>query len=476
MASLRPRLLSLCFKSSPVGHISIAFSRCPVSNHVHRRKGAGENKTANKNKIMKKAIWLSLGVAFMVGGAWIGRAAWRAHKNIVTLDVRNAPLRDVVRKIEWLTWERIDLDKRLDGKITLKLKNVPLAEALDRVAEEAGGRAQTLHAVHRSNYALKRLQTALQNGEKIDSAGWTNLAPRSARAGLMGGLKLDDLLKQGQAQALAGGTSIASGPASVKQNGGDLSGGDIEKVIRQQLSAQGLDKVIPEGALADALKQATAGSNGMAVSTSPKVHTMTLQIGPDGKLENSSGGALSPDMQEQISNAMHQAFGGGGSGLSGTNPPGFARGSVIMSPPIVSVKMSRPDGTLEEVEPGILSPERIVIETALDERFTNDLPTHPTRGAAEQAAGRVKGRCTTLYALAKSNLPVGMGRQLKGLTGKALLSGPGDKLLGPAAMADRLALEMRREKADQYEKLTPEQRAQRARDLRALSGSGHTHP
>jgi len=341
---------------------------------------------------MKRTIWLGLGLAVVVGGAWFGRAAWRAHKNLVSLDVRNMPLREVVRNIEWQTWEKIHLDKRLDGQVTLKLKNTTLAEALDRLAEEVSARAQTLYAVHRSDYALKRLKTALQNGEKIGSVGWTNLAPRQAAGGITGDLpNLDDLLKQGHAQISSGGA--------------------------------------------------------------PGAKTLSLKLGPDGKLTRTDGGKL-----------------------SGTNLPGFARGQVNMSPPIVSVMKAGPDGTLEEVEPGILSPERIVIETVLDEQFANDLPANPTREAAEQAARKAKGRCTTLYALEKSDFPVMFARALKGPPGGVLSSDPDGASLDPAAMADRVVQEMRREKAEQYRKLTPEQRARRARDLRALSGPANTNP
>ncbi|MEJ0088755.1 MAG: hypothetical protein WDM80_03235 [Limisphaerales bacterium] len=367
---------------------------------------------------MKRTALIIVSLALVTGGFWLGRAAWRAHKNIVTLNVRNMPLKDVIGKIEWQTWEKIQVDKHLDGNVTLQLKNVPLAEALDRVAEEAGARAQTLYAVHRSDYALKRLQTALQSGDRIDAGGWTNLAPHSAGTGLLDGLKPDDVRSQGQAHP----------PASE----------DVQKAIQQQLTAQA-------GAMVEALKKAAA--SGTNYAGTHKVRMMTMTLGPDGKLRQSEGGELSPELQAAMANALQKG----------------STGRVVMSSPVVSMTKTGPAGTLEEVEPEILSPERIVIEIALDEQFTNDLPTQPTRTAAEQAARKVKGHCTTLYALEKSDLPAGISRALRGLTGETLLSGSNGMSPNPTALADRLAQAMRREKAEQYEKLTPEQRAQKAR-------------
>jgi hypothetical protein len=59
-------------------------------------------------------------VALIVApSAWFWRAAWRAHAQLVTLQVRNAPLTDVVRKIEHQTWEHIRVDNKLNGLISL---------------------------------------------------------------------------------------------------------------------------------------------------------------------------------------------------------------------------------------------------------------------------------------------------------------------------------------------------------------------
>jgi hypothetical protein len=47
-----------------------------------------------------KYLLLVMGGLLAAGGLWFGRAAWRAHRQLVTLDVRNVPLADVLRKLE----------------------------------------------------------------------------------------------------------------------------------------------------------------------------------------------------------------------------------------------------------------------------------------------------------------------------------------------------------------------------------------
>jgi hypothetical protein len=195
-----------------------------------------------------------------------------------------------------------------------------------------------------------------------------------------------------------------------------------------------------------------------------------------------SGGLDDPNLPPEARAAISNALAGGPIGGSIHAGPGGAvvtHSGTITMPPVVSVRKPGPDGTMESAEPEILSPERIVIETPLEENFTNDVPLNPTREAAERAAHKVKGRCTTLYALGKSDFPGLVIHSLKGLHGGGLSSGLPLDLQGnptnPAAMADRMAQALQREKVEQYQKLTPEQRARRAREMRALSSPVETN-
>jgi len=128
----------------------------------------------------RRHIGIALAAIVAFAGLWFGRLAWRAHHNLVTLHARNMPLADVVRSLEWQTWEKIRYDNRLGAKITLDVKNVPLERVLDMVADKAGARWQKTYAVGASGGAMAKLESVLRGAEKLDAAGWTNLAPQFA--------------------------------------------------------------------------------------------------------------------------------------------------------------------------------------------------------------------------------------------------------------------------------------------------------
>src|SRR5881628_603339 len=109
-----------------------------------------------------KQVAFGIAAVLVVASIWVGRIAWCAHHNLVTLHVRNASLADVARKIERQTWEKIRVDHNLDAKITLDVKNMPLAEVLDLVSDQAGARWGRTYAVYDSDGALRRLESALR--------------------------------------------------------------------------------------------------------------------------------------------------------------------------------------------------------------------------------------------------------------------------------------------------------------------------
>lgn len=136
----------------------------------------------NKNLMPQmKPKYLLLGIAGLVaaGGLWLGRLAWRAHRQLVTLDVHEAPLPQVLRDIERQTWTKIREEAALDtARITLHVEDAPLAQVLSRIAEQAGARWSTLYAVYNSRQSLKALESALSGDGKLGAAGWTTLAPK----------------------------------------------------------------------------------------------------------------------------------------------------------------------------------------------------------------------------------------------------------------------------------------------------------
>jgi hypothetical protein len=122
-------------------------------------------------------IGIALATGVALGGIWVGRMVWRARHDRITLNMRNAPLAAVARAIEHQTWANILIDTKLNPRITIKVKDAPLSRVLDLVADKAGARWQKTFAVYGSDGALTSLESALRGDEKLDAAGWTNLAP-----------------------------------------------------------------------------------------------------------------------------------------------------------------------------------------------------------------------------------------------------------------------------------------------------------
>ena len=52
----------------------------------------------------RKSLLIGVVVLAVAGAAWAGRAIYRAKKNIVTIDVYNAPLADVIKQLERQKW------------------------------------------------------------------------------------------------------------------------------------------------------------------------------------------------------------------------------------------------------------------------------------------------------------------------------------------------------------------------------------
>jgi hypothetical protein len=153
-----------------------------------------------------KYLLLGVGALLAVGAIWAGRSAWQMRHQLVTLDVRNMPLAEVLRKVERQTWKTIRAEKSLNTHITLHVKNKPLSYVLDRLAEQAGARWSTLYAVYNSPTAIKALDTSLRGDSKIESAGWTKVAPKPP--------PMDEIPPAAAAQLAAAKANIAgAGPA-----------------------------------------------------------------------------------------------------------------------------------------------------------------------------------------------------------------------------------------------------------------------
>jgi hypothetical protein len=130
---------------------------------------------------MKTKYWVVIvGLGLGAMAIYLAGTNWRAHhQQWVSLNVRNAPLAEVLHKIEKQTGKKINAEKKLDARITLHVKNEPLDNVLDRIAQQAGARWSTLYAVYGSTEALNALDNTLREDRPLETAGWTKLAPKA---------------------------------------------------------------------------------------------------------------------------------------------------------------------------------------------------------------------------------------------------------------------------------------------------------
>lgn len=116
---------------------------------------------------MKKRIITYLAAALAVVLVWFGYAAWRAHGNLVTLDVRDASVRDVARMIERQTWEIILINKEVEGKVTLKVKDAPLEDVLSIITEQTSARWNAIYPLYSSKQSLVALKQSLRDRKSV---------------------------------------------------------------------------------------------------------------------------------------------------------------------------------------------------------------------------------------------------------------------------------------------------------------------
>jgi hypothetical protein len=125
--------------------------------------------------------------AFVLGTVVFAYFGIRAHRNLVTLHVRDMELRDVVRKIEWQTWEKIYLNKEASGKVTLNVDSVPLESVLPIIAEQTSTRFNTYYPLYFSSKSLGNLKRVLAGEMRSEEAGWKALRGGSfMMAGIFG--------------------------------------------------------------------------------------------------------------------------------------------------------------------------------------------------------------------------------------------------------------------------------------------------
>ena len=182
---------------------------------------------------MKRVHVLILGAVILVA-AGAGRAAWRAHLNLVTLEVHNMPVRDVVRKLRWQTWKKIVVHKDLNARITLNVVDQPLNGVLGLVADQCEGRWNIAYPLYTTRQRLKDVERLAAGEVESPLEGWTNWNQRPNFGGLA----------QMAARLASGDTSVqtnlmaAAGAAGLGGAGGSGGFGNEGPVIPEPVTVE----------------------------------------------------------------------------------------------------------------------------------------------------------------------------------------------------------------------------------------------
>jgi hypothetical protein len=359
----------------------------------------------------RKYLVMCLAVILVAASAWIGRSVYRARHDLVTIDVYNAPLATVIKQLERQTRETILPGKGLEAKVTLTVKNLPLDQVLDRLGQQIGANWSKWYAVHGSARALNQLEAALRDRTKIEEAGWTNIAPPDLTGGVdwRGPVGGSNNLPP---EAGGGGAVVTRGePVMVRLNPEDIKNGNVEDALREKLKAAGASEAVVAQAGTAMRKQ----SVGVDVQASGSATNVVVKTGrPQSRMR--------------------------------------------------MVTRSR-DGNGEVTEE-IWCPERVVLEQRLQPKLGDQAYPDASEAVAREISEKVKGNLTTLYVLRQSpgGFPFAgrMLRQAYGGAGGGTNVGAG----APPPLPD-IESAVKRAEAENYTRLTPEQRVQRAREKQA---------
>lgn len=113
-------------------------------------------------------------VALTLVAAYAGRLAWRAHKDIVSLEAHDLALRDVIKKLKWQTWESIEVNKEVDGRVSLTVVDQPLTVVLDLIAEQVGSRWSVAYPLYSTKPKLAMAVKVANGSLPSPQPGWTN--------------------------------------------------------------------------------------------------------------------------------------------------------------------------------------------------------------------------------------------------------------------------------------------------------------
>jgi hypothetical protein len=116
-----------------------------------------------------------LTVLLLVATVWLIDKGYCIYHQLVTLDVRNMPMRDVMRTLERQTWTTIYVHKDLKTKLTIKVHRMSLEKVLGLICAQANRAEWNLIYPIYSSPAIADTIRQWFCGEIIgDAPGWTN--------------------------------------------------------------------------------------------------------------------------------------------------------------------------------------------------------------------------------------------------------------------------------------------------------------
>ena len=366
-----------------------------------------------------KLILFAVVAVTAVAGIWLGTGAWRAHKKLVTLHLRNAPLAEVIHRIERQTHETIRFDQKLDAKLTLDVKNMPLTEVLDSVSEQAGARWGKTYAVYSSERSLHGLESVLQGRSQLEPEGWTNVAPRFDGSILA---MPEEFGSPGPGKIIMSSPGAGNGKAPILV---DEDVRDSATVTRNE-----------DGTVRTVTKMRGGPGEGKII-----------KIGPGGGIKTDDS-----DTGHRGGNLTVRRVAGPG-GITTTMMDGDGR---------VKVTRTSPDGTvLKEDE---WSSARLVIEMRLGPQLGDEIPAKATPETAAKAARKVHGKYVTYYALDKPPIPGPgmMGGLVHSTMRRVERKGGTNDLEMSGDIRARVEAEAKQRRLEELSK-SPEQQVQRAR-------------
>lgn len=117
---------------------------------------------------MKPKFILALAGAVAAASAW----GLTGDRNLVTLDVRDMPLRDAAALVARRTGQPVLVQTGLDALVTLRVHRMPAEEVLRILSRQARGEWGSVYALYSSDDARRALEAWALDDKEGEPAGW----------------------------------------------------------------------------------------------------------------------------------------------------------------------------------------------------------------------------------------------------------------------------------------------------------------